>query len=130
MFISVRLVNADIIVTLPQVKGLSIEFVDVNRTSQLFFGTCDNDADTSIEGVVKVLSKEEYDNEKYLETSAARKRRDQLLKDNIDSINPIRWENMSNTQKDSIRLYRQALLDVPQQENFPFSIRWPILSNQ
>lgn len=55
----------------------------------------------------------------------ARFRRDSLLKEVVDSMNPMRWEAMTELQKDAWRAYRQALLDVPQQEGFPEDIIWP-----
>jgi len=56
---------------------------------------------------------------------SARERRDQLLRDTVDTINPMRWESMSPQQQDAWRSYRQALLDVPQQAGFPLSVIWP-----
>lgn len=55
----------------------------------------------------------------------ARARRDTLLKETVDSVNPMRWEALTELQKDAWRAYRQALLDVPQQEGFPNTIVWP-----
>ena len=45
----------------------------------------------------------------------------------IDLINPIRWESFTEEQKNTLRNYRQDLLDVPQQKDFPNNIIWPIL---
>ena len=56
----------------------------------------------------------------------ARSRRDALLKETVDSLNPMRWEALTELQKDDWRIYRQALLDVPQQEGFPVNVVWPI----
>lgn len=55
----------------------------------------------------------------------ARARRDNLLKTEVDAMNPMRWEALTEEQKEAWRAYRQALLDVPQQEGFPTSIIWP-----
>lgn len=54
-----------------------------------------------------------------------RSERDQLLRDTVDTINPMRWESMTIEQQDALRAYRQALLDVPQQLGFPFDVKWP-----
>lgn len=51
--------------------------------------------------------------------------RDNLLSAYVDNINPIRWENMSENEKNSWRTYRQELLDIPQQPGFPYNIIWP-----
>ena len=58
-------------------------------------------------------------------TREARVRRDALLKEVVDSVNPMRWELLSDVEKQAWRDYRQALLDVPQQEGFPNTITWP-----
>lgn len=50
--------------------------------------------------------------------------RDNLLR-LVDRFNPIWWEALTFEQRDAWRDYRQALLDVPQQEGFPYSIQWP-----
>lgn len=52
--------------------------------------------------------------------------RDSLLISYIDTLNPIRWEFMSEEQKDAWRIYRQELLDIPQQPQFPYDVIWPI----
>lgn len=54
-----------------------------------------------------------------------RAKRDALLQTTIDAMNPMRWETLTELQKDAWRTYRQALLDVPQQEGFPTNIVWP-----
>ena len=58
-------------------------------------------------------------------TREVRAKRDNLLKETVDSVNPMRWEALTELQKDAWRAYRQALLDVPQQEGFPTNISWP-----
>lgn len=58
-------------------------------------------------------------------TREARAQRDTLLREVVDSMNPMRWEVLTEQQKDAWRAYRQALLDVPQQEGFPNNILWP-----
>lgn len=62
-------------------------------------------------------------------SSYARTMRDGLLKEVVDAINPMRWELLTESQKDAWRAYRQALLDVPQQEGFPTDIVWPEVPN-
>jgi len=54
-----------------------------------------------------------------------RQQRDLLLK-NVDRLNSIWWESMTNDEKDSWREYRQKLLNVPEQEGFPHIVEWPI----
>jgi hypothetical protein len=56
----------------------------------------------------------------------ARNDRDSRLR-YLDTIltNPLRWAAYSDEQKTVIAKYRQDLLDVPQQPNFPTEITWP-----
>lgn len=54
-----------------------------------------------------------------------RNRRNKFLYSYVDSINPVRWATYTELQKQQLIDYRQALLDVPQQEGFPDNIVWP-----
>lgn len=56
-----------------------------------------------------------------------RRERSRLLAKNVDCVNPIRWESMNATEKQALRDYRQALLDIPEQSGFPFEVVWPEL---
>jgi Phage tail assembly chaperone protein len=56
-----------------------------------------------------------------------RDRRDKYLQIHVDIMNVVRWESLTQQQKDDLNVYRQALLDVPQQVGFPTSITWPTL---
>lgn len=55
----------------------------------------------------------------------ARIKRNNLLRKNIDIFNPLRWESLSVEDKQLWLDYRQALLDIPQQQEFPLNIIWP-----
>lgn len=48
-----------------------------------------------------------------------RKIRDQKLK-RCDRMSPMRWLSLTEEQKNEWINYRQALLDIPQQEGFPW----------
>jgi len=39
--------------------------------------------------------------------------------------NPLRWAAFPATQQAELAVYRQALLDVPQQTGFPEEVEWP-----
>lgn len=54
--------------------------------------------------------------------------RDSLLKE-LDAVtaNPLRWSSFSEDQQQNLAVYRQELLDVPQQEGFPEAVEWPKL---
>lgn len=56
-----------------------------------------------------------------------REERDGLLVE-LDAFvgNPLRWGSLSAEQQDAWAVYRQALLDVPQQDGFPNDVTWPV----
>lgn len=54
-----------------------------------------------------------------------RQTRNKWLRRHIDVFNAIRWESLSQEEKNAWIEYRQALLDVPQQPGFPHNIIWP-----
>ena len=56
--------------------------------------------------------------------SRARQSRNQLLAQ-VDRVNPIWYASLTAEQQTELAQYRQALLDVPQQESFPDNISWP-----
>ena len=55
-----------------------------------------------------------------------RYKRDRYLRIIVDTMNPIRWAVMTTEQQQAWVDYRQALLDVPEQEGFPTNIIWPV----
>lgn len=63
------------------------------------------------------------------ETAAVvRMQRNQLLAAHVDPVatNTLRWAGLSSEQQQAFATYRQALLDVPAQEGFPYEIDWPV----
>lgn len=52
--------------------------------------------------------------------------RDSLLQD-LDTFisNPLRWNGFTEAEQQALAAYRQALLDVPQQDGFPDAVDWP-----
>jgi hypothetical protein len=57
----------------------------------------------------------------------ARSHRDEMLKE-LDALvsNPLRWDSFSEETKQALSVYRQALLDLPEQSGFPENINWPV----
>lgn len=54
-----------------------------------------------------------------------RGKRNSLLSEiDIIATNPLRWAEVPD--KEAVAVYRQALLDVPQQAGFPENINWPV----
>lgn len=56
-----------------------------------------------------------------------RMQRDFILNDQVDPIvsNPLRWASFSETKQTEWTVYRQALLDIPNQNSFPSDVTWP-----
>lgn len=57
---------------------------------------------------------------------SALNKRDQLLKEGPDRINPMWWESMTAEQQQQWQIYRQELLDITKQPGYPNDIIWPI----
>lgn len=56
----------------------------------------------------------------------ALKFRDQLLAEGPDRINPMWWSSMSPEEQQAWSQYRQNLLDITSQTDYPETIVWPI----
>tara|TARA_R110000782_G_C14681509_1_gene400074 strand:- start:75 stop:467 length:393 start_codon:yes stop_codon:yes gene_type:complete len=56
-----------------------------------------------------------------------REKRDGLLLE-VDAYvsNPLRWAGLDTDTQSTWATYRQALLDVPQQEGFPSEVTWSV----
>jgi len=54
-----------------------------------------------------------------------RQKRNHLIQLTDVLVFPDLWESYDNTRRETIRAYRQALRDVPQQPDFPYTINWP-----
>jgi len=69
-------------------------------------------------------TQEELDAEK---AAGVRAERDDLLLHVVDPMvsNPLRWEELSESEQQEWRDYRTALLNIPQQAGFPNSVTWP-----
>jgi hypothetical protein len=78
-----------------------------------------------VENNTWIVPPEPEPSEEYLEQQA-RMKRNILLDHNVDRLNGPRWEELTESEKESWRQYRQDLLNVPQQPGFPYNINWPI----
>lgn len=97
-----------------------------------------NDADMTVNNDDLLMSMEEKGDiadyipptpltEKALGDIERRKRQDLLLK-YVDPLvcNPIRWSSMSEGARQEVMDYRQELLDITEQEGFPYTHIWPV----
>jgi len=57
--------------------------------------------------------------------TGSRNLRNQLLRDHVDTVNPIRYAALTAEQQAELAAYRQALLDLPQQAGWPKAVAWP-----
>jgi len=59
---------------------------------------------------------------------AVRGERDMKLATEVDPIagNALRWAALSAEEQAAWAVYRQALLDVPEQAGFPHDVAWPV----
>ena len=56
---------------------------------------------------------------------AVRITRNGLLIRHVDNISAVQWDAMNEADKSSVKTYRLALLDVPQNQSDPRAILWP-----
>jgi len=58
---------------------------------------------------------------------AVRAERDMKLSSEVDEIagNALRWAALDDAAQAARAVYRQALLDVPEQDGFPHNVTWP-----
>lgn len=73
-----------------------------------------------------------YDGTSFVKNSEAVARkvritRNEKLRDEVDPIaeNALRWASLPEEDQQAWATYRQALLDVPQQDSFPDQVVWP-----
>ena len=60
-----------------------------------------------------------------LRCANARAKRDSMLREYVDNMNPMRWESFNAADKLAWVTYRQNLLDVTSQAGFPDNVTWP-----
>lgn len=74
-----------------------------------------------------IKTREEVEMEKLeQESTSLRSLRDMKLKE-LDQfvMNPLRWSEISDLDKELLAQYRHKLKDVPEQEGFPWNVAWP-----
>lgn len=73
----------------------------------------------------------DYDTKSWVyDTEGAKARaiskRDKLLAEGPDRISPMWWASMTEQEQQAWTFYRQALLDITEQDDYPEFIVWPI----
>jgi len=92
-----------------------------------FFGTCPDDSDTNVKGVLEALQKETWEVIQSLEMSLRPNSPRNIKKARNDELAKTDWTQLADSSADKAAwaLYRQALRDLPQQSSFPDQITWP-----
>lgn len=111
----------------PQIKGLQFLFALERKYPTHvpeFIGTCDDDADLTISGFVKELSADDlaYEQAEEVNAQAFRIRQERDMR--LASYDFTQLDD-SPVDKAAWATYRQALRDIPQQDNFPWQVQWP-----
>lgn len=112
--------------------GYTIIRNDLPQYEPQFGNKWSNKLEIDDKGIPYIRYYEEEDRSEQATITASNEmytKRNILLKNTVDTMNPMRWETLSDIQKTAWRDYRQALLDVPQQEGFPWNINWPVEPN-
>lgn len=79
----------------------------------------------SIEHLLE-LNKISKKDARLLKEKEVRAYRNGLLEDlDVVVMNPLRWKSLSETEQVNIATYRQSLLDITDQDEFPWNIQWP-----
>lgn len=62
----------------------------------------------------------------------ARSFRSVLLENHVDPLvsNSLRWNDMTDSQRNAWTTYRQELLDITKQSGFPQNITWPTMPEE
>lgn len=66
--------------------------------------------------------------EKHTEAQKVRNYRDNLLNQcDLKHCNPEKWATMTEDKQKEWTSYKQALRDIPTQNDFPYTINWPTM---
>lgn len=111
----------------PRIKGLVYQFA-LERyyptNVPYFIGTCDDDADLSIDGFIQEMTEEEVlkEQEAEKEAQASRVRYERQL-----MLQASDWTQVADAPVDqeAWATYRQALRDITDQQGFPWNVTWP-----
>ena len=120
---------------LPNVPGIAIDFGNESEWPCLypiFYGHCDDDADSITPGILDVLTQESFDEALAHEQAARIERTKNEVRGRRSwLLNSCDWTQLADSpltaeKKAAYVTYRQALRDVPEQAGFPNTIDWPV----
>ena len=111
----------------PKIKGLQYSFARESLyPTQVpqFIGTCDDDADLTIDGFMQELTEKELQKERGFETEFQAQR---VRVQRAALLQASDWTQLDDSPVDKHiwANYRQELRDIPQQPGFPWEINWP-----
>lgn len=119
----------------PNVKGFVFEWANQTQwptNYPLFYGTCDDDADLSIPGVIRQLTEAEYlaaksseDETKAYQVRLERNSRILAAQNRVDRALRLARMGLPHENIAGIDTYIQALADIPSQPGFPWNVEWP-----
>lgn len=111
----------------PRIKGLQFSFARESLYPTMipqFIGTCDDDADLSIDGFMQELTDEELQKERGFETEFQAQR---IRSQRNAMLAGCDWTQLDDSPVDKTAwaTYRQELRDIPIQAGFPWEVQWP-----
>lgn len=113
----------------PEIKGLEFDFAEESQYGisryPVFYGSCDDNADINISGVLGILTDEEYSSAKELEFSIRKNNKEIQVNDEIQRL----LNEVQQLEGETWSEYRQSLRDIPNQEEFPWNIIFPTKPN-
>ena len=135
-------------VTTVQTSDMEIDWLAIEPTTDALIFDAEMDCDycdaSEIIPLVKFDGKQltglDFKSQSFIEWKApiippeqldaqARAKRKQLLETIVDPVvsNPLRWNDLTADQQQAYKDYRQALLDITDQDGYPENIEWPTL---
>lgn len=112
----------------PKIKGLQFSFARESLYPTMipqFIGTCDDDADLSIDGFMQELTDDELQKERGFETEFQAQR---IRAQRNAMLASCDWTQLDDSPVDKTpwATYRQELRNITSQPGFPWEIQWPV----
>lgn len=110
-----------------------LPFIQETEGKQIFVSSSYIIEENLVREIIITRDKNEQESQKEQEEQLqnqwiqVRAQRDELLKASDILVLIDRWENLSGERKEQIRIYRQALRDIPNNFSNPYQIIWPEL---